>query len=241
MPRSRSSDSATSSPPDDSASLGQQAYQVLRRALRDGLIQPNRYYSESEFADMLGISRTPVREALKALEREGVLEAARHRGYRLRSFSEAEIEEIIALRRALERIAVKALIAKGEDADLERLADVLRRQDEDVEGKEIFALDEEFHLLIADLAGLTRTHDLLLGLRSAAAAVSGGASVPLEQTRLRVGEHHAIYDAIVAGDTAKAGRLMDRHVEAAVRELVKAAASEQVIEPLGPSRAGTRR
>ncbi|MBS1895279.1 MAG: GntR family transcriptional regulator [Actinobacteria bacterium] len=237
MSRPTTASSSNTTSGDGAASLGQQAYQVLRRALRDGLIQPNRYYSESEFADMLGISRTPVREALKALEREGVLEAARHRGYRLRTFSSAEIEEIVFLRRALERIAVTKLIEHGSEADLEQLADVLRRQENDEGGKEIFALDEEFHLSIAELSGLVRTRDMLSGLRSAAAAVSAGAAVPLEQTRQRVAEHHAIYEALAARDQAKATRLMDRHVERAVRELVKAADSGRSIQPLRGPRA----
>lgn len=181
---------------------------------------------------MLGVSRTPVREALKALERQGVLQTSRNRGYRLRSFSSQELAELVELRRALERIAVTALIRTGGDSEMDVLAEILERQNHDRQGAEIFALDEEFHLTIAELAGLTRTRDILSGLRSAVAAVSAGASVPLDETRRRVQEHHAIYDAIAAGDVKTATRLMDRHIAEANRTLLVALGSERTIKPL---------
>jgi DNA-binding GntR family transcriptional regulator len=214
-------------------SLGEQAYQVLRQAIRDGLIHTERQYSESEFAQMLGVSRTPVREALKALEREGVLEATHRRGYRLRTFSAEELEELVELRGALERIAITRLVRQASDDDLQVLADILQRQDEDRAGKNIFALDEEFHLAIAELAGLQRTRDILSGLRSAFAAVTAGADIPLEDTRRRVEEHHAIYAAIARRDTRAAPRLLVRHIDDASRELLAAVNVERAtIKPL---------
>src|SRR5690348_6004029 len=88
-------------------SLGQRAYQALRQALRDGGISPRRFYSETEFAELLGVSRTPVREALKALERDGVVVAAHRRGYRIREFTDAEVEETVALREQLEALVAR--------------------------------------------------------------------------------------------------------------------------------------
>jgi GntR family transcriptional regulator, rspAB operon transcriptional repressor len=222
----------------EAGSLGQRAYQTLRRALRDGVIQPGRLYSESEFAELLGVSRTPVREALKALEREGVLEAARNRGYRLRTFSDAELDEFAALRCALERLTVTTFVKTATDRDLKRLDDILRRQDRDTRGEEIFALDEEFHLTIADLAGLHYTREILAGLRSVVAVVMAGASVSIDDTRQRVYEHHAILDALRSRDATAATRLMDRHIEGASRALIgRNHNAPPAIMPLRPQRA----
>lgn len=221
--------------------LGRQAYHALRRALRDGGISRGRFYSEAEFAEMLGVSRTPVREALKALERDGVMLAARRRGYQISEFTDAEVDEVAALREQLEVLVARTLTAKHASVDLGRLADILRRQDEDPTGRAMFALDEEFHLTAAELAGLDRTRSILEGLRSVMAAVTAGASIPDEETARRIAEHHEIFAAISSGDRTEAVRLMRAHVRASdrtYREAVRAAASAgPLIKPLNINRA----
>src|SRR5699024_9578928 len=119
------------SPTKGRTSLAEQAYQALRNALRDGGIMPSRYYSEAEFAELLGVSRTPVREALKALEREGVVTSTRQLGYQIRQFTEAEVDEIFEIREQLELLAVRTLAKKRPFEPLTGLADVLHRQDND--------------------------------------------------------------------------------------------------------------
>ncbi len=224
--------------------LGRQAYHALRRALRDGGITPDRFYSETEFAELLGVSRTPVREALKALERDGVMIAARRRGYRIRTFTEAEVDEIAALREQLEVLVARTLAGRHTESDIARLGDILRRQDEDTSGKHIFALDEEFHLTAAELAGLDRTRTMLEGLRSVTAAVTAGVALPHGATAHRIAEHHAILAGIARGDTKEAVRLMRAHVRAsdrAYRDAVRAAASAgPMIKPLNGNRVSSR-
>jgi DNA-binding GntR family transcriptional regulator len=229
--------------PDDY--LGQQAYHALRRALRDGGITPGRFYSEAEFAELLGVSRTPVREALKALERDGVMVAARRRGYRIAAFTEPEVDEIAALREQLEVLVARTLAAGRTGDDIARLADILRRQDEDTAGRYMFALDEEFHLTAAELAGLHRTRKLLEGLRSVTAAVTAGVAVPHEATAHRVAEHHEILAGIARGDAEEAAALMRAHVRASdqtFRDAIRAAASAgPMIKPLTGNRAPSSR
>lgn len=197
--------------------LGLRAYHALRHALRDGGISPKRYYSETEFAELLGVSRTPVREALKALERDGVMVAAHRRGYRIREFTETEIDETVALREQLETLVARTLATKHSPDDVAQLADVLRRQDQDPDGNYMFALDEEFHLSAAELAGLHRTREILAGLRSVTAAVTAGVVIPPEATACRIAEHHQILDAIAEGNPDKAAELMRAHVRASDR------------------------
>lgn len=201
--------------------LSQQAYRALRRALRDGIIQPDHYYSEPELAELLGVSRTPVREALKRLERDGVLEVAPQRGYRLRSFSEGEVAELVELRKVLERLAVSTLVARVTEKDLDRLGSILERQEGgDVEA-EIFASDEEFHLCIAELAGLPRTKEVLASLRSAMAIIGAGARVSKERTRQAISEHRQLLAAISRRDLAAALEILDRHVEESTKALLE--------------------
>src|SRR5271154_3652655 len=82
---------------DRGESLSQRAYQSLRKAIRDGAIVHGVLYSEKEIAERLGISRTPVREALIELAREGLVTVAPQRGFRLHALSHAEQEEVYEL------------------------------------------------------------------------------------------------------------------------------------------------
>lgn len=217
----RQSRRGESIPSQNEESLGNQAYRVLRRALRDGLIQPDRYYSESELAELLGVSRTPVREALKRLERDGVLKVASRRGYKLRSFSEQEVDELVELRKVLEHFAIAKLISDATDQDLARLAEVFKQQESGDIETEIFALDEEFHLTIAELAGLPRTREILAALRSAMAVISAGAHVSRDRTERVVEEHHQLLDAISRRDRQAAVDILDRHVEESTKALLE--------------------
>src|SRR5262249_52945267 len=134
--------------------LGRQAYRMLRRAIRSGIMRPDRRYSESELAELLGVSRTPVREALKALERDGALDPTTRRRYQLRTFDEDEVAELVALRKLLERLTVSTLAAKAQPGDIAKLESAVARQAQHTDRPDqMIWLDEDFHLLIAGLAG----------------------------------------------------------------------------------------
>lgn len=177
-----------------------------------------------------------MREALKALEREGVMVAAHRRGYRLREFTEAEVDEIGALREQLEVLVARTLAGNHNAHDLAALTEVIRRQDADSDGKSMFALDEEFHLLAAERAGLPRTRKILEGLRSVMAAVTAGVSIPHSATAQRIAEHDQIVFEIAQGNADEAARLMSEHVKAShdtFREAIQAHVSAgPIIKPL---------
>src|SRR5712692_6065211 len=79
-------------------SLATQAHQALKEAIRDGIVVPRTLYSEQGIANLLQISRTPVREAVLDLSRAGLLEIVSRRGFRLREISTEERSEIFELR-----------------------------------------------------------------------------------------------------------------------------------------------
>src|SRR5438309_1702326 len=93
--------------------LSQRAYQAIRRAIRDGGLVQDRVYSEGELGISMGISRTPVREALIEFARQGIIEILPQRGFRLRSFDKAEQEEVFDLRCVLESLVFERLAKDG--------------------------------------------------------------------------------------------------------------------------------
>src|SRR5919202_1416849 len=134
--------------------LATQAYQAIRLALLHGQLGPDVFYSENSVASMLGISRTPAREALRQLEIEGLIEVLPQRGFRVRRISAAELVEFYDLRGLLEAYVVRSLCESIDERSLRLLGHILERQE--MAGGDVPAflgLDEEFHLSMAQLDG----------------------------------------------------------------------------------------
>jgi DNA-binding GntR family transcriptional regulator len=201
--------------------LARGAYLRIQQAIRDGAISQGTLYSENELAETLGMSRTPVREALIALAREGIVEVASQRGFRLRQLSSEQRQEIFDLRLLLEPYAARRLAEIATDEDVRRLSDLIDGQEAlSAEGQEsaFLALDEEFHLLMPKLVGLERSHDIMVSLRGAMWLMGFEALALPRRHSAVISEHRAIVAAIAAHDS-------DAAAEAAHEHIVKTAAA----------------
>jgi DNA-binding GntR family transcriptional regulator len=193
--------------------LSQRAYQAIRRAIRDGGLVQDRVYSEGELGMSMGISRTPVREALIEFARQGIIEILPQRGFRLRAFNEAEREEVFDLRCVLESLVFERLAKEGGEDDVQELRKILKRQRAVADDPVAFLeLDEQFHLLGAQVLGLDRTHEMIRTLRGAmwllgAQALANERRVPEVLT-----EHERIVEAVAARDVRKVRAAMKAHL-----------------------------
>jgi DNA-binding GntR family transcriptional regulator len=195
--------------------LARSAYLRLQEAIREGTVRHGTLYSENELAETLGMSRTPVREAVIALAREGLLEVSAQRGFRVRELSAEEQAEVFDLRALLESYVVRQLADETPHGATEQLSGVLDRQERLVQGgrgSQFLAIDEEFHLLMPQLAGLSRTHDTLGRLRGAMWLLGHEALARPERDRAVLDEHRAIVAAIVAGDADAAADAVATHL-----------------------------
>lgn len=200
--------------------LARQAYTSLRASIRSGAISANGFYSEVQLARALHISRTPVREALIELEREGLVEIVPQRGFRLRSIPDAERQEAFTLRILIETHVVRLLAADASDEDVTTLRAILDHQKQAVSNPAAFIdADEDFHLAMPTLLGLERTREILLTLRGIT-WLSGldAISVP-ERVRAVLEEHRLILDRIAAHDPTGAAKAMRTHIDLTRRAL----------------------
>jgi GntR family transcriptional regulator, rspAB operon transcriptional repressor len=203
--------SAVERPP----TLSRAAYLRIQQAIRDGTLSQGALYSENELAATLQMSRTPVREAVITLAREGLVEIESQRGFRLRRLSDAQRQEIFDLRLLLEPHVVRKLAAHATAEDVERLRDLILGQEKlsgEANTAEFLALDEEFHLLMPQLVGLERTHDLMVGLRGAMWLMGFQALALPQRHSAVIAEHRAVVDAIAAGDADRAAQAIHDHV-----------------------------
>jgi DNA-binding GntR family transcriptional regulator len=195
-------------------SLAQRAYRTVREAIRDGRLSAGEIYSEQELGTAMGISRTPVREALLELSREGLVEILPQRGFRLHSPTREEISEVFGLRRAVEGYVVAELASRASEKDIERLRDVLRRQEQLLDdAAEFLLVDEEFHLLMPQLMALERSHRTLMGLRGVMWLEGRQAMMVRDRAPAVLDEHVRIVDAIERHDAPAAVKAVHRHLD----------------------------
>lgn len=129
-------------------SLREQVVQEIRTAIIEGRIKANDHITEATLTEQLGVSRTPVREALILLEQEGLVVAAPNRGCFVRAFNEQDVNEIFSMRTALENFAGKLIIDKLQVADFEHLRNSIAQQQAAIERgdfKQVRSIDMAFH------------------------------------------------------------------------------------------------
>lgn len=140
-------------------SLRDEAYASLRKALFQGVFKPNQKITEYEIADALGVSRTPVREALNLFRSQGILRQERGGSYVFTLPSLKQIEEIFEIRRVLEPLAAKKVIGNCTETDIDRLEAIVSKEDAALDAKDssrFFQLNMEFRTTLFNLCGNER-------------------------------------------------------------------------------------
>ncbi len=203
-----------------SETLAHQGYKAIRRAIRDGKIPRGQFFSESTLAESLGVSRTPVREALLNLYRDGVVEIVPKRGYRLIDLDEAAISEIRLLRVALEQIVVERLCKTATDDNIRDLREILNG--ESATQTDMYTIDENFHIKMAEMAQLHQIRRELLSVRGKMYLIASGARLTAMRDETVAGEHNALVDALEKHDCKTARRIITAHVESSIDSFVAA-------------------
>jgi GntR family transcriptional regulator, rspAB operon transcriptional repressor len=197
-----------------SESLAQQSYVSIRRAIREGKVARGELFSETTFAKSLGVSRTPVREALLDLFRDGIIEIVPKRGFRLVELDEAAIAEIRILRLALEHLVVERLCSTATPADISQLREIAN--DKPRNRNDMFGIDEAFHMRMAELAKLPQVRRALLGVRGKMYLIASGTQITELRNETVVKEHNKILDHIAEGDSRAAKAAMADHIKKSI-------------------------
>ena len=151
-----------------SKTIRRKIYDYLREQLLNGEIPPHQHLIEAKIAKEIGTSRTPVREALHSLELEGLIESIPKVGYVVKPIREPEVEEICAIREAIEKLATRWAMEKAPQKLIEELRKNLSISEEKAthgNPKAFVELDAQFHEIIASLSGSKRLQELSQTLR----------------------------------------------------------------------------
>ena len=190
---------------------------VVRERILKGEYEIGEKIKENQIATELRVSRTPIREAFKLLENEGLIDYIPNRGCFAKGFTQQDVDDIYAVREALEELAVRwavGRISADEVTSLEEQCDLMEFYTKKKDSKKVFELNNSFHDVIYASA---RSRFLAQVLRSYKEYIDKTRkSFFYEQSYLEgiLSEHRAILDAIKEGDVDKAVEAMARHMDA---------------------------
>jgi DNA-binding GntR family transcriptional regulator len=199
------------------ASLRERAEIAIRGGIITGEIEPGQIYSAPALAKQLGVSATPVREAMLDLASEGLVEPVPNRGFLVVELLERDLDEITELRLFVEVPAVAAVAGKRDvltKETVERLyalADEMKRQADAAELPDFIEADRLFHAELIELFGNRKVAELVERLRNATRRY-GLRRLDRETLVESAEKHYRILDAVVEGDQEKVRRLMEEHV-----------------------------
>ena len=194
----------------------------LRRMILDGELAPGASIGQTAAAQRLGVSRIPLREALKTLEAEGLVVHARHRGYAVAQLSLDELRENYRIRELLEAEAVTRAVERLTGPDVERLAALAQRVEEAVAAGDLQslpALNREFHFALFELCGMPRLLTILRTLWDATDAYRAVYLAGAEHLHGVLHEHDSLVTAVRRRDAAAAVAALATHRRSAVEAL----------------------
>lgn len=214
-------------------SLRNEAYDRIRGKLALGQLAAGSEVSEPMLAEMLGISRTPVREALQQLEVEGLVERNPKRRTVVRSPDRQDVLDLFELREAVECYAVALAAKRRTPADLDRLALLCREMDRpanelqrsgdamlsDTKLRRLLAADMGFHLLLIQATG--NRH--IMKIVADSHVLSRVFNAPRQEHDLKIVRdnyrvHKDIFDAVEAAESVRARKLMTAHIRKTLQE-----------------------
>lgn len=205
-------------------------HDIIRDLILSGKLEPDTVLSQVELSRLLGTSRTPVREALRMLQEEGLVGAEPNYRNRVLGFDPIDIEALYMKRIALESLGVALTVQRVEDEDiveLGRILDALEGEESHTSFPTWVKLHRELHRKIIAKAGDAFVADVeIFELRSERyQSAYKGAHLPGWWRRGEV-EHREIYEAFAARDAARAAELVARHLARTALELLAALAPE---------------
>ena len=193
----------------------------LRRDLLAGVLRPGADLSQVALAARFGVSRIPIRDALRILAGEGLVEIALNRGARAISLSPDEVREIYDLRILLECDCLRRAAGRISPAALREIERVRLKSDLDAAGPDWAQGDWEFHRSIYQLALRPRQLTMIEALRRTCLLyVSAYSSMPTKKPRW-LNDHRRIVQHLQAGDADEAVQALQRHLEGAAQHLLE--------------------
>lgn len=202
-------------------SASETVYEKLKEEIIHLQLPPGGLVSELDTSAKYGVSRTPVRDAFKMLEREGLLTITPHVGTFVSKINLDEISDILYMRKVLEHAILHELAVSYDPSQDYRIKIILQKQRELLDsnngnieiGRTFIKLDNEFHMALYELAGKANVAKLFYSLNSQYERFRTFINFKsVDELNVLYREHEAIWDAIVNGNADKASEIITDHI-----------------------------
>ena len=202
-------------------SLADQVFEHLEKDILSGKYQRGEILTESKLCIELGVSRTPIREALRRLEQEHIIEES-GKGSVVIGITEKDLDDIFLIRKSLESMAASLAAKNRTEAQLKELLDALELQEfylNKLDADQIKLMDNKFHNTLYKLSGSMTFYDVLLPLHKKVQKYRKASVENKSRAAASVEEHRKIYEAIKEGNSQKAALYAEKHIENAYNHI----------------------
>jgi DNA-binding GntR family transcriptional regulator len=200
------------------------AYDRIKDLFISGQLEQDTIYSANQFAEILGVSRTPAREALLQLTTEGLLNSVQGRGFKIRKFSKKEIRDWFELRKMIEVYLIERFIQVMENEDLRAMEDSLQQMINRVNDGDTYVYleaDEVFHTTLVLGHNNKLFERIMIDNRNRVILTCHKALSRPGRIQEIIGEHKDILDAVRQRDTDRAIKAMVHHLDRTEKYLVE--------------------
>lgn len=198
----------------------------LREAILNGTLKAGDRIVESDLAQMFNVSRTPVREALRALEAEGLLERVPRKGLFVKGVTKEDVEEIYLIRMALESLAMSKAVVHITPAEINRLSkliDQAKKYAYTGQSEKLFSAHKEFNDILVKACRMPR---LIKLVKVYMEYLEQFRAISLSKRERQVAaskEHEGIFQAVVERDPQRVEMAVKRHLQGALEAFFKEA------------------
>ncbi|MCZ7664409.1 MAG: GntR family transcriptional regulator [Thermoleophilia bacterium] len=208
---------------DQPLSLTRLAYKRLRETILSGQLKAGEIYNEMALAREMGVSRTPVREALLELSSQGLVTFLPRKGVQVNYFDDRDVEEVFELRKLIELAAVEKAVVNGTAPDWDEVEEILQQSRRAAGKRDLEAFlqaDRRFHHQLVEVSRNSRMHSILDNLRDLVQVMSYEAINRVERMDEVVSEHDQIMRALRAGKAIEARDAMATHLDRSERAVL---------------------
>jgi DNA-binding GntR family transcriptional regulator len=191
----------------------------LREAIVSGVLQPGDRLMQEELAERLGVSRMPIREALRRLEAEGLVVLQPYRGALVANLSSVELKEIYEIRIALETLALSFGVPEMDPESFNAMEVILRQMDVETDSATWLNLNSKFHTLLYKSAHRQLLHEHIESLRNKSDRFLRLFASRRDRTAQAQREHWAIVQACRERQIEQACGLLKEHLQSTVASL----------------------
>ena len=199
-------------------------FNTLRKAILTGQLKPGERLMEVHLANRLGVSRTPIREAIRKLELEGLVIMIPRRGAEVARITEKSLKDVLEVRRALDALSVELACERITKEDMERLWEACQEFERAAKGKDasiIAKADVALHDIIVEATGNLRLAQLVNNLSEQMYRYRFVYIKEESKHDMLVAEHREIYESIASRDKERAARAAKLHIDNQEKSIIR--------------------